>query len=86
MSVGVNNAPRTIDLLHMTYAQQSIIGSGGYMPQDVWDVQHIMTCGRWDLESIITHEFPLDQLETAIRTAADVDHAGNVVIHVCSDS
>ena len=86
VSVGVNNAPRTIDLLHMTYAQQSIIGSGGYMPQDVWDVQHIMTCGRWDLESIITHEFPLDQLETAIRTAADVDHAGNVVIHVCSDS
>ena len=56
------------------------------MPQDVLDVQHIMTCGRWDLESIITHEFPLDQLETAIRTAADVDHAGNVVIHVCSDS
>lgn len=86
VSVGVNNAPHTIDLLHMTYAQQSIIGSGGYMPQDVWDVQHIMTCGRWDLESIITHEFPLDQLETAIRTAADVDHAGNVVIHVCSDS
>lgn len=86
VSVGVNNAPRTIDLLHMTYAQQSIIGSGGYMPQDVWDVQHIMTRGRWDLESIITHEFPLDQLETAIRTAADVDHAGNVVIHVCSDS
>ena len=62
VSVAVNNAPRNIDLLHMTYAQQSIIGSGGYMPEDVRDVQKIMTCGNWDLESIITHEFPLEEL------------------------
>ena len=80
VSVAVNNAPRTINLLQMTYAQQSIIGSGGYMPEDVRDVQEIMRCGRWDLESIITHEFSLCELEKAIRTAADVDHAGNVVI------
>lgn len=80
VSVAVNNAPRTINLLHMTYAQQSIIGAGGYMPEDVRDVQEIMSCGKWDLESIITHEFSLNDLENAIRTAADVDHAGNVVI------
>lgn len=73
---------RSVDLLHMTYAQQSIIGSGGYMPEDVYDVQKIMACGEWDLESIITHEFPLDQLEMAIRTAGDVNHAGNVVIRM----
>lgn len=40
----------------MTYAQQSMIGSGGYMPEDV---QEITSCGKWDLERIITHEFPL---------------------------
>ena len=80
VSVAVNKAPRTINLLHMTYAQQSIIGAGGYMPEDVRDVQEIMSCGKWDLESIITHEFSLCDLEKAIRTAADVDHAGNVVI------
>lgn len=80
VSVAVNSLPRNIDLLHMTYAQQSIIGSGGYMPEDVHDVQAIMASGRWDLERIITHEFSLSQLETAIRTAADVAHAGNVVI------
>lgn len=82
VSVAVNNAPRTIDLLHMTYAQQSIIGAGGYLPEDVRDVQHIMTCGRWELEHMITHEFLLDQLKTAIETAADVEHAGNVVIRM----
>ncbi len=80
VSVAVNNKPRTIDLLYMTYAQQSIIGSGGYMPEDVRDVQEIMASGKWDLERIITHEFPLDELEQAIRTAGDVEHAGNVVV------
>ncbi|MDY4047886.1 alcohol dehydrogenase catalytic domain-containing protein [Negativibacillus massiliensis] len=80
VSVAVNNAPRSINLLQMTYAQQSIIGSGGYMPEDVRDVQEIMSCRKWNLESIITHEFSLSELEKAIRTAADVDHAGNVVI------
>ena len=82
VSVAVNNKPRNIDLLHMTYAQQSIIGSGGYLPEDVQDVQEIMSCGRWELEQIITHEFPLSELEQAIRTAGDVDHAGNVVIRM----
>lgn len=82
VSVAVNKAPRTIDLLHMTYAQQSIIGSGGYMPEDVWNVQQMMSCGKWNLESIITHEFLLDKLKEAIETAADVNHAGNVVIRM----
>lgn len=80
VSVAVNNKPRNIDLLHMTYAQQSIIGSGGYMPEDVEDVQKIMSCGKWDFESIITHEFPLEEIENAIYTAADVNNSENVVI------
>lgn len=80
VSVAVNNKPRSIDLLHMTYAQQSIIGSGGYMPEDVYDVQEMMASGKWNLENIITHEFSLDQLNTAIRTASAVEHSGNVVI------
>lgn len=80
VSVAVNNRLRTIDLLHMTYAQQSLIGSGGYMPEDVQDVQEILASGKWDLERIITHEFPLPELEQAIRTAGDAEHAGNVVV------
>lgn len=78
--VAVNNAIRDLDLLHMTYSQKSIIGSGGYMPEDVWDVQEIMASGRWKLESLITHEFCIDDLEKAIQTSADVKKSGNVVI------
>ncbi len=80
VSVAVNRALRNIDLLHMTYAQKSIIGSGGYMPEDVQDVMKIMASGKWDLESIITHEFSIDDLDEAIRTASDTEHALNVII------
>lgn len=80
VSVAVNNAIRHIDLLHLTFAQKSIIGSGGYMPQDVRDVLSIMQSGRWTISSIITHTFPLEQIECALQTAADTTHAGNVII------
>lgn len=78
--VAVNNSLRRVDLLHMTYAQKSIIGSGGYMPEDVRDVMEIFASGKLDLESIITHEFALEQIGDAIRTAADAERAFNVTI------
>lgn len=80
VSVAVNNSMRRLDLLHMTYAQKSIIGSGGYFPEDVKDVMTIMASGRWDLEALITHEFPLGKIDEAIRTASNPDKALNVTI------
>lgn len=80
VAVAVNKSIRQLDLLHLTYAQKCIIGSGGYMPEDLRDVLDIMVGNKWNLESIITHEFPLDQIEEAIRTAADTGNAFNVTI------
>ncbi len=80
VAVAVNNKPRQIDLLHMTYSQKSIIGSGGYFPEDVRDVMEIMAGGMWDLGSIITQEFPLEQISKAIQIAADPNQAFNVMI------
>ncbi len=80
VAVAVNNAIRDLDLLHLTYSQKSIIGSGGYMPEDVQDVMRIMESNRWDLKKIITHEYPLDDLEQAIRMAANTEEAFNVII------
>lgn len=78
--VAVNKALKQLDMLHLTYAQKSIIGSGGYMPEDVKDVMNIMKSGNWDIESIITHEFPLNELDKAIQTASDSSKALNVII------
>lgn len=78
--VAVGTSVRPIDILGMTFGQLAIIGSGGYTPQDVRDVMDIMESGRWDIEKIITHEYPWEQLKEAIIMASRTDEALNVVI------
>lgn len=79
--VGVSSGKKPVDILAMTFSQHSLIGSGGYMPEDVRDVMTIMESGLWDIESIITHEFPLEQLPLAIETASNTEQSLNVVIN-----
>lgn len=78
--VAVRAGKRPVDVLEMTYSQHALIGSGGYMPEDVKDVIEVMTQKKWDIASIITDVYPLTQLPQAIERAADVEHALNVVI------
>lgn len=80
--VAVNNKVHDIDLLHLTYSQKSVISSGGYMPEDVFDVLNIMKSGKWDIEKLITHEFPLEEIEKAIQTASNTEIALNVIIKI----
>lgn len=78
--VAVLAGMRPVNVLNMTFAQHALIGSGGYKPEDVRDVMLIMESGKWDIESIITHEFPWEELPKAIETAGDVNNSLNVVI------
>lgn len=71
---------RPVNVLDMTYSQHAIIGSGGYMPDDVRDVFEIMQDKRWDIESIITDVYPWGKLPDAIEKASDSQRALNVVI------
>lgn len=80
VNVAVTNSTRELDILHLTYSQKSIIGSGGYKPEDFYDVINIMENNRWNFESIITHQFPLEQITEAIETASNVNQAFNVTI------
>ena len=80
VSVAVNDSIRKLDLLHLTYAQKSVIGSGGYFPEDVRDVLEIMSSDRWELEKMITHEFSIDEIDRAIQTASDSNNSLNVTI------
>ena len=79
--VAVLAGKRPVNVLEMTYSQHALIGSGGYFPEDVEDVIAAMASGKWDIGSIITHEFPHEKLAEAIETAAQPDKALNVVIH-----
>lgn len=78
--VAVLAGKRPVDILHMTYAQKSLIGSGGYFPEDVKDVMKVMAGGKYDIASIITHEFRQDELAEALELAGRPDEALNVII------
>ena len=78
--VAVGRNERPVDVLGMTFGQLALIGSGGYKPEDVYDVMAIMESRKWDIEKLITHEYPWEELETAIRMAGRPDQALNVVI------
>ena len=79
--VAVNNKERQINFLPLTYASKSIIGSGGYRPDDVTDVMNIMKSHIWAIEKIITNVYGIDSINDAIRKAADSYNAFNVVIN-----
>lgn len=67
--VGVHHAPRTINLIPVTYGGLTIKGSPGYDFEDVARAMEIMKSGKYDIESLVSHTFPLEQLEEAIQTA-----------------
>jgi threonine dehydrogenase-like Zn-dependent dehydrogenase len=80
VSVAVSKGMREVDLLGLTYAQKSIVGSGGYFPEDVTDVMDIMRDRRWDIGSIVTHQFDLEHIDEALRLAGDPARSLNVTI------
>lgn len=53
MVVAVHAEPVPVDLATLAYAHQRIIGSGGYLPEDVITVLEIMTARHAELERIV---------------------------------
>ena len=78
--VAVNKGLKNIDILDLTYSQHSIIGSGGYMPEDVKDVMSIMVSKKYNIESIITHDFSIKDLPKALKQAGKTNESLNVII------
>ncbi|MFI6406069.1 zinc-binding dehydrogenase [Streptomyces sp. NPDC050548] len=79
-AVAVHPKPVAIDLVRLAYGRQTIVGPGGYRPEDVVDVMKIMESEQFDLASIITHTFELDRIIEAIETAGDRESALHVAI------
>ncbi len=78
--VAVNKGIKGVDILDLTYSQHAIIGSGGYMPEDVYDVMNIMASKKYDIESIITDEYSQNDLSKALEQAGITDESLNVII------
>lgn len=80
VEVAVGSRTRTVDFVELSFSQKSLIGSGGYMPEDVEDVLAIMESHRWDIAGIVTNEYRIDDLETALQVAGDPEESLNVQI------
>lgn len=79
--VGTHHEPMTFNPQMLMYASQRIQGSGGYTDQSVKLAMEIMESGKFDLQKLITQEYPLDQLEEAIIKASTSSESLKVMIH-----
>ena len=78
--VAVNSGMKEVNILDMTFSQHSIIGSGGYMPEDVVDVFEIMKSKKWNIENIVTDIYDWENLPKAIEKASNSNLSFNVMI------
>ena len=64
----------------LLYASQRIQGSGGYTDQSVRLSMEIMCSGEFNLNRLITQEYPHEKLEEAIKKAAASSESMKVMI------
>ncbi len=78
--VGLIHKPVTLNLLPLIFASQRIQGSGGYTPESVQLAMDIMKSGRFNLDLLITQEYPHERLEEAIQKASISSESMKVMI------
>ena len=78
--VGVDNHPKEINLLPMTFASQELIGSGGYRPDDVATVFDVFKNNQDQVAQMVTKVYPWEQLTEAIETASDPMKVMNIQV------
>lgn len=79
--VGVHHEPRAINLQGMMLNQLTICGSLGYDYNDLKEVLEIIKSKQFDLEGIISDEYPHSELEAGIQKSADPNSSVKVVIN-----
>jgi len=77
---GIFEAPASVDYSLLVAKEAQIIGSYGASPEDSAKAIDLMESGAVDRDSIITHEFPLDQIKEAFDTQADTDKSIKVIV------
>jgi 2-desacetyl-2-hydroxyethyl bacteriochlorophyllide A dehydrogenase len=79
--VGVHKEPAALNWTEVSFNNWHIHGCGDGATEDLLpEILEMMRSGRYDLASLVTHEFPVDRIEDAIRLAADPHSAQKVCI------
>lgn len=79
--VGVHHKPVRLDLMQVCYANWTIGGCGSIAIEDtVPDIMAMMRSGRYDLSSLVTHEYQVDQICDAMVMGGNTAEAQKVCI------
>ena len=78
--VGVNNNPKDINLLSIIFTSQSLIGSGGYRPDDVSTVFDILQENQNEVAKMVTKVYPRKDFGAAIEDASDPMKVMNIQV------
>lgn len=79
--VGVHKQPVALDLTQAAFNNWHIHGCGDGATEELWpEIVAMMRSGRFDLASLVTHEFPLERIEDALELAGRADEAQKVCI------
>ena len=79
--VGVHKAPVALDLAAAAFNNWHIHGCGDGATEDLLpEILAMMRSGRFDLPSLVTHEFPIDRIVPALEQAGRADEAQKVCI------
>jgi 2-desacetyl-2-hydroxyethyl bacteriochlorophyllide A dehydrogenase len=79
--VGVHHEPVAIDLTHVCYSNWHISGCGN-MPTEtaLVDILAMMKSGQYDLSSLVTHEYKVEQIKDALVMGGNARDAQKVCI------
>jgi threonine dehydrogenase-like Zn-dependent dehydrogenase len=79
--VGVHKEPAAINWTEVSFNNWHIHGCGDGSTEELWpEIVEMMRSGARDLPSLVTHTFNVEQIEDAIRLAANPNEAQKVCI------
>lgn len=79
--VGVHHDPAELDLVQVCYSNWRIMGCGALPIEEAMvDILEMMKSGRYDLASLVTHEFKVEQIAEALVMGANAAEAQKVCI------
>lgn len=79
--VGVHKEAAPLDFTQVNFNNWHIHGCGDAATEELWpEILEMMRSGKYDLQSLVTHEFPVDQINEALALAGNPEEAQKVCI------
>ena len=79
---GVFEAPLTLELMPMVLKHVQVLGSYGFLPDDVVKALELMRDKKVDRMKLVSHEYPIEEAGQAFDIMCQVDNSVKVVVNI----